>query len=76
MLYYFFEYINELYAPPGFDIFRFLTFRSALAAITALSLTWYVGSNVIKILTQNQLGAAKNEDVPKFNWSKIGTPTM
>ncbi|MCH8170821.1 MAG: phospho-N-acetylmuramoyl-pentapeptide-transferase [Bacteroidetes bacterium] len=76
MLYYFFEYINELYAPPGFDIFRFLTFRSALAAITALSLALYVGPKVIKILTKNQLGEAKKEDGPKFHWSKIGTPTM
>jgi len=76
MLYYFFEYINELYAPPGFDIFRFLTFRSALAAITALFLALYVGPKVIKILTKNQLGEAKKEDGPKFHWSKIGTPTM
>ena len=34
MLYYLFDYINKIYDPPGFEVFRFLTFRSAIAAIT------------------------------------------
>ena len=76
MLYYLFEYINKLYEPPGFDIFRFLTFRSALAAITGLFLALYVGPKVIRLLTKNQIGEAKKEDGPKFHWSKAGTPTM
>ena len=76
MLYYLFEYINKLYEPPGFDIFRFLTFRSALAAITSLFLALYVGPKVIRLLTKNQIGEAKKEDGPKFHWSKAGTPTM
>lgn len=76
MLYYLFNYINKLYAPPGFDIFRFLTFRSAVAAITGLFLAWYIGPKIIKILSKNQIGEAKKEDGPKFHWSKAGTPTM
>lgn len=76
MLYYLFNYINKLYAPPGFDIFRFLTFRSAVAAITGLFLAWYVGPKIIKVLSMNQIGEAKKEDGPKFHWSKAGTPTM
>jgi phospho-N-acetylmuramoyl-pentapeptide-transferase len=76
MLYYLFEYLNEIYAPPGFDIFRFLTFRSALAAITALFLAFYMGPRIIKLLQKFQIGEAKKEDAPKSHWSKAGTPTM
>jgi len=76
MLYYLFDYINKIYAPPGFDIFRFLTFRSALAAITGLFLALYLGPKIINFLTKNQIGEAKKEDGPKFHWSKAGTPTM
>ncbi len=76
MLYYLLNYINEVYAPPGFDIFRFLTFRSALAAITALFLAFYLGPRIIKLLQKFQIGEAKKEDAPKSHWSKAGTPTM
>jgi len=76
MLYYLFDYINKIYAPPGFDIFRFLTFRSALAAITGMFLAFYLGPKIIKLLTKNQIGEAKKADGPKFHWSKAGTPTM
>jgi phospho-N-acetylmuramoyl-pentapeptide-transferase len=76
MLYYLFEYINKTFNPPGFDIFRFLTFRSALAAITALILAFYLGPRIIKKLQQHQIGEAKKADGPKFHWSKAGTPTM
>lgn len=76
MLYYFFEYINKIYAPPGFDIFRFLTFRSALAAITGLFLAFYLGPKIIRMLQKNQIGEAKKEDAPQTHWSKAGTPTM
>ncbi len=76
MLYYLFEYINKLYAPPGFDMFRFLTFRSALSAITALFIALYAGPKIIKLLQKHQIGEAKKDDGPKFHWSKAGTPTM
>jgi len=76
MLYYLFDYINKIYAPPGFDIFRFLTFRSALAAITGLLLAIYLGPKIINLLSKNQIGEAKKADGPKFHWSKAGTPTM
>lgn len=76
MLYYLFDYINKIFNPPGFDVFRFLTFRSALAAITGLLLSFYLGPRIIKILQQNQIGEAKKLDAPSTHWSKAGTPTM
>jgi phospho-N-acetylmuramoyl-pentapeptide-transferase len=76
MLYFLFEYINKTLNPPGFDVFRFLTFRSALAAITGLVLAFYLSPRVIRILQRKQIGEAKKEEGPKFHWSKAGTPTM
>lgn len=76
MLYYLFEYINKTFNPPGFDIFRFLTFRSALAAITSLALSLFLGPRIIKLLQKHQIGEAKKVDAPKSHWSKAGTPTM
>jgi len=76
MLYYFLEYINKVFNPPGFDMFKFLTFRSALAAITGLFLSIYFSPKVIKYLQKKQIGEAKKIDGPKFHWSKAGTPTM
>lgn len=76
MLYYLFDYINKIYSPPGFDIFRFLTFRASLAAITALFIAFYAGPKIIRMLQKNQIGEAKKEDGPQFHWSKAGTPTM
>ena len=76
MLYYLFEYINKVFNPPGFRIFRFLTFRSAVAAIFGLLLSLYLGPKLIKILQKKQIGEAKKIDGPKSHWSKAGTPTM
>ncbi len=76
MLYYLFDYINRIYSPPGFDIFSFLTFRSALAAITGLFLAFYLGPKIIRALQKNQIGEAKKVDAPQTHWSKAGTPTM
>ena len=76
MLYYFLEYINRKFNPPGFDLFRYLTFRSAIAAITGLLLAFFLGPRIIKILQKHQIGEAKKIDGPKSHWSKAGTPTM
>ncbi len=76
MLYWLAEIINTRYAPPGFDAFRFITFRASLAAMTALVLTFLIGPKILKLLKKHQIGEAKKEDGPKFHWSKAGTPTM
>lgn len=76
MLYYLFDYINRVLSPPGFDVFRFLTFRSAVAAITGLMLAMYLSPKIIAILKKKQIGEAKKLDAPKSHLSKAGTPTM
>lgn len=76
MFYYLFDYINEIFSPPGFDIFRFLTFRSALAAITALLLSFYFGPKLINYLHRKQIGETIRTDGPENHKAKAGTPTM
>ena len=76
MLYYLAEYINRVYNPPGFDAFQFLTFRSALSAITALLFSFLIGPKILKWLKKKQIGETIREDGPEFHWSKAGTPTM
>ncbi|MBK8943760.1 MAG: phospho-N-acetylmuramoyl-pentapeptide-transferase [Ignavibacteriae bacterium] len=76
MLYHLFNYLNELYAPPGFGIFKFLSFRSALAAITGLFLAFYVGPKIITYLRKKQIGETIRELGPQTHKLKAGTPTM
>ncbi|MFH1197756.1 MAG: phospho-N-acetylmuramoyl-pentapeptide-transferase [bacterium] len=76
MFYYLFDYINKNFNPPGFDIFRYLTFRSALSAVTALFLSFYIGPKLIRYLQKKQIGETIKLEGPQSHRSKAGTPTM
>jgi phospho-N-acetylmuramoyl-pentapeptide-transferase len=76
MLYYLLEYINSMFNPPGFELFRFITFRAAAAAITALLINWLVGGKIIKLLKKKQIGESAKTEAPKTHLVKAGTPTM
>jgi phospho-N-acetylmuramoyl-pentapeptide-transferase len=76
MLFYFFTLIEKLYHPPGFGVVRFLTFRSAAAAITALIMSFWIGPKIIALLKKLQIGEAAKLEAPKNHLSKAGTPTM
>lgn len=76
MFYYLFDYINKIFAPPGFDMFRYLSVRSALSAMTALFLSFYVGPRLIAFLRKKQIGETIREEGPAGHKSKAGTPTM
>jgi phospho-N-acetylmuramoyl-pentapeptide-transferase len=76
MLYYLFEYINSIWSPPGFDLVRFITFRAAAAAITALLISWIVGPRIIAMLKRLQIGESAKLEAPTTHLVKAGTPTM
>jgi phospho-N-acetylmuramoyl-pentapeptide-transferase len=76
MFYYLFEYINKVFNPPGFDVFRFLTFRSAVAAITALLISFIFGPKIIERLKKNQVDQPIRDEGPQTHKKKQGTPTM
>jgi phospho-N-acetylmuramoyl-pentapeptide-transferase len=59
-----------------FRIFRFLTFRTAFASLTALMIALFIGPYVIQKLREFQIGQFIREDGPQSHLKKSGTPTM
>ncbi len=76
MLYHLLQHLNKLYEIPGLGMFKYLSFRSALAAITAMFLAFYVGPKIISYLQKKQIGETIRELGPQSHHSKAGTPTM
>ncbi len=59
-----------------FNLFEYITFRSALSAITALIISFIIGPYVIKKLKKHQIGEEIRNNGPKSHLVKRGTPTM
>jgi phospho-N-acetylmuramoyl-pentapeptide-transferase len=59
-----------------FRIFRYLTFRTAFASLTALLIALFIGPWVIQKLREFQIGQFVREDGPQSHLKKSGTPTM
>jgi phospho-N-acetylmuramoyl-pentapeptide-transferase len=75
----FYEFVYPLHDLPGLsalNVFRYITFRSAYAAITALLLCFFAGPPMIAWLRRVRLGQKVRADGPQSHLSKSGTPTM
>jgi phospho-N-acetylmuramoyl-pentapeptide-transferase len=59
-----------------FNIFQYITFRAAYAAITALLISFLFGPMVIARLRAMKTGWTAREDTPDTHKAKAGTPTM
>ena len=59
-----------------FRIFRYLTFRTVFASLTALFIGLIVGPSVIRQLRDFQIGQYIREEGPAAHQKKAGTPTM
>jgi len=60
----------------AFNVFRYITFRTAMAALTALLVSLLLGPSLIRGLRQIQIGQAIREEGPSSHQAKQGTPTM
>jgi phospho-N-acetylmuramoyl-pentapeptide-transferase len=69
-----YEQLYRVFSP--FRVFRFITFRTAFASITALFLCLVLGPWLIAKLRQFQIGQHIREEGPKSHQKKAGTPTM
>lgn len=78
MLYYFGQWLRNLFELPGFGVFQYITFRASLATITALLISFIFGPIIIKILKKHQIGEQSKKELQTVgNHSlKAGTPTM
>jgi len=59
-----------------FNLFRYITFRTAYASLTALLLSLVLGPWVIRKLQEFQVGQYIREEGPQSHKAKAGTPTM
>ncbi len=59
-----------------FNLFEYITFRSALSAILALVISFIIGPYIIKKLKKHQIGEEVRNNGPKTHLVKRGTPTM
>lgn len=75
MLYYLFEYLDNLDFP-GAGMFQYVMFRSAMAAIFSLLIGIFVGKRIIDKLQQKQIGETIRDLDLEGQYSKRGTPTM
>lgn len=74
MLYKLLFELNELWSP--FNVFRYITFRSALAVLTAAVLTFALTPVLIRMLKQRGITQQIRGVGPKQHRTKAGTPTM
>ncbi|MDR1348775.1 MAG: phospho-N-acetylmuramoyl-pentapeptide-transferase [Prevotellaceae bacterium] len=76
MLYHLFEYINKHFSVPGSGVFRYISFRVAMAVIFSLIISMIFGKYVIKFLRRKQIGEEIRDLGLEGQMQKKGTPTM
>jgi phospho-N-acetylmuramoyl-pentapeptide-transferase len=84
MLYYFlYQFLfqqygrnSESYFFKGLNVIQYVTFRTALAAVTSLIISLLLGGKVIKKLADLKFGQEIREEGPASHQEKRGTPTM
>lgn len=74
MLYHLLYGLRDVFV--GFNVFRYITFRTAFAALTALLISLILGPWLIERMRRIKLGQFIREEGPKSHQSKAGTPTM
>ena len=67
---------SESYFFKGLNVIQYVTFRTALAAVTALLISLLLGNRVIHKLADMKFGQEIREEGPTSHYEKRGTPTM
>ena len=76
MLYTLFDFLDRIYDLPGASLFRFLSFRAALATVISLLIGIVFGKSVIDFLKRKQIGETIRDLGLEGQTQKAGTPTM
>ena len=74
MLYSLLYKLHDWFSP--LNVFRYITFRTALAVITAMLITFILGPSIIKRLRRFSVTQNIRDDGPQTHLGKTGTPTM
>ena len=76
MLYSLFNYLDRAYDLPGTGMFRYISFRAALAVIVSLLIVVCFGRPIIRMLQRRQIGEEIRDLGLEGQMQKKGTPTM
>ncbi len=76
MLYYLFEYLQNVLDFPGAGVFRYISFRASAATILSLIIAAVFGKRIIQILQNLQIGESIRDLGLQGQMEKKGTPTM
>ena len=76
MLYTLFDFLDRMYDLPAASLFRFLSFRAALATVISLLVGIVFGRSVIDFLKRKQIGETIRDLGLEGQTQKAGTPTM
>ena len=60
----------------GFNLFQYITFRTAAATVTAIIISLILGPFFIRLLKKYQVAEKIREEGPSSHQQKAGTPTM
>jgi phospho-N-acetylmuramoyl-pentapeptide-transferase len=75
MLTYLFDYLQE-FNIPGAGLFKYISFRAAMALITSLIVSMVFGKRLIGMLQKQQIGETVRDLGLEGQLAKQGTPTM
>ncbi|OJV42900.1 MAG: phospho-N-acetylmuramoyl-pentapeptide-transferase [Bacteroidales bacterium 36-12] len=76
MLYHLFTYLDRVFDFPGAGMFNYISFRTGVAFILALTLSTLFGRRIIDYLQKKQIGEIVRDLGLEGQLSKKGTPTM
>lgn len=74
MLYYWLRSLQPYFSP--LNLFRYITFRAAIAGALSIILTLVIGKPMINLVKRLQIGQTIRAEVPERHKLKAGTPTM
>ena len=77
MLHYLFDYLyNAGFDPTMYNLFNYISIRSALAIIISLFITVYFGKSIINMLSKRLIKDDVRDLGLEGQLEKVGTPTM
>ena len=67
---------EQSYFVKALNVFQYVTFRTAYASVTALLISLFFGTRIIRALKEWNVGQQIREEGPQAHMAKRGTPTM
>jgi phospho-N-acetylmuramoyl-pentapeptide-transferase len=76
MFYYLFDWLDKMFNIPGAGVFKYISFRTAMAGLLSLFLSLIIGKYIIAFLRKKQVGEEVRNLGLQGQMEKKGTPTM